>query len=139
MEAWADHMLGAALGLQGRYGEAERAFRAALDHFDAVGDVSGLAIVFGDFAIFIRAGGDLEAAARLDLMSRELARTTGTNLIEVSSEAFPSVWFVTKPEHLAPGRYEAIAAEVAGMSLDEMVAYARSLPEAADASRASGQ
>ncbi len=130
MEAWADHMLGAAYAVLGQPDEALRTFGAALDHFVAVGDVSGIALALGDFGVAARAFGKLETAARLDLMARTLARAIGANILDASASSFPGIWSATTPEELPPGRYEAIAAEVAALSLDEMVAYARSIPGA---------
>jgi predicted ATPase/class 3 adenylate cyclase len=127
MEAWADHMLGAVYGVLGRPEEAARAFADALDHFEAVGDVSGIALSLGDFALAARALGEPETAVRLDLMAHDLARSIGANLLDASMTAFPGIWYASNREDLPPGRYDEIAAEVAGLSLDEMVAYARSL------------
>ncbi|HEU4673888.1 MAG TPA: adenylate/guanylate cyclase domain-containing protein [Candidatus Limnocylindrales bacterium] len=135
MEAWADHMLGAVYAVLGRPEEAARTFGAALDHFEAVGDVSGIALSLGDFALAARALGQPDSAARLDLMAQTLARSIGANLLDASVAAFPGVWYATKPEDLPPGRYDEIVAEIAGLSLDEMVAYARSLPGMAGRSR----
>jgi predicted ATPase/class 3 adenylate cyclase len=131
MEAWADHMLGASLALQDRIDEAVESFIASLRHFEQVGDVSGLAIALGDLSIFERRSGNIERAARLWLAGRDLARATGMNLLEVSLSAFPGVWVETTAEDLPPGRFDDIAAEVAGWSLDEMLAYARGAVESA--------
>jgi predicted ATPase/class 3 adenylate cyclase len=125
MEAWADHMLGSALAFRGHFDEADAAFTASLDHFEEVGDVAGISIVLGDLAIGEFRRGLLERSARLWLASRELSRTTGVNLMEATMSAFPNIWVAATAEDLPPGRYEEIAREVRGWSLDDMLAYAR--------------
>jgi tetratricopeptide (TPR) repeat protein len=125
MEAWADHMLGATLAYTGRHGEGETAFLAALDHFASVGDVAGVSIVLSDLGIGAHWRRDFERAAHLDLMAIELARTTGVNVLQATIASWPALWNRTQPADLPPGRWEEIAVEVAGWSLDDMLAYAR--------------
>jgi predicted ATPase/class 3 adenylate cyclase len=132
MEAWADHMLGATLAFQGRFDEAEPAFDAALRHFDEVADVAGISIVLSDLAIGERWRGDAERAAHLSLASTALGKATGINLMEASIAAFPKIWVPPNPDDLPPGRFEEIAREVAGWSLDEALAYARQPGPSAD-------
>ncbi len=127
MEAWADHMLGAALAFRDEFDEADAVFTASLDHFEEVGDVAGIAIVLGDLAIGEYRRGHLERSARLWLSSRELSRTTGVNLMEATMSAFPNIWVSATAEDLPPGRYDELAAEVRGWSLDDMLAYARAI------------
>ncbi len=138
MEAWANHMLGAALTLQQRDDEASAVFGEALDHFEAVGDVSGIAIVLADVGLIHYRRGDFERAARLALAARELGRSTGINLMQASLAAFPDIWVEPGPSDLPPGRYDELVREVAGWSLDDALAYARSAREAAAASPDAG-
>jgi len=125
MEAWSDHMLGAALVLQDRFDEAAPPFNASLRHFEEVGDVSGIALALADLSVTERRHADAERAARLWLAGRSLARATGINLLEASLVAFPDIWVEVGPDDLPPGRFEALEREVEAWSLDEMLAYAR--------------
>jgi predicted ATPase len=125
MEAWADHMLGAALVLQGRYEEADEAFVSEVRQFDQVGDVSGIAIAVADLSLVERHRGNLERAVRLWLAGRSLARATGMNLLEESLTSFPGIWVEARPEELPPGMFEKVERDVEGWSLDDTLAYAR--------------
>ena len=134
MEAWAAHMLGAALALQRRDAEAAATFAAALEHFEEVGDVSGIALAVADLSIVEARHGRVDRAAHLWLAGRTLARATGMNLLETSLAAFPGIWMETQPTDLPDGRFAEIEREVEAWSLDDTLAYARASTRAGDPS-----
>ena len=55
-------------------------WREALEHFAAVGDVSGVTILLGDFSLLATAEGDVLRAVRLDAASLRLADVGGAQL-----------------------------------------------------------
>jgi predicted ATPase/class 3 adenylate cyclase len=124
MEAWADHMLGAALALEARYDEAEAAFDAGLRHFEVVGDISGIALGIADLSVVERKRGDLERAARLWLAGQSVSHAAGMNLLEITLTSFPGIWQAVTPADMPPGRYEELAREVDSWSLDDALSYA---------------
>jgi predicted ATPase/class 3 adenylate cyclase len=128
MEAWADHMLGAALALEARYDEAEAAFDAGLRHFEAVGDISGIALGIADLSVVERKRGHLERAARLWLAGQSISHGAGMNLLEITLTSFPGIWQAVTPADMPPGRYDEIEREVDGWSLDDALVYAHASP-----------
>jgi len=55
-------------------------WREAMEHFAAVGDVSGITILLGDFGLDAVSEGDLPRAVRLKAASERLATAGGTGL-----------------------------------------------------------
>ena len=90
-------------------------------HFAAVGDVSGITIFLGDFALVAAAKGDLPRAARLRAASDKLADQGGAQLGTVGS---PLDDLLPEMTRLSPEALRAAEDEGRGMTLDQAVAYA---------------
>ena len=124
MEAWALHMLGAALTQSGDIEEARRHLFHAIRHFQDAGDAAGLTMTLDDMSAVAIVEGDLPRAARLRGAARNLSAETGANLASVVEDAFdkgprPGVRAAMSPEDV-----ERYGAEGAAMTLDDAVAYA---------------
>ncbi len=118
---WALHTLGLAYsGLGGTVAQSQPLWREALEHFAAVGDISGITIMLGDFAILANAEGDPLRAVRLNAASDRLAASGGTGLGQMATGVISVIPDLTG---LDPAEVEAAAAEGARMTLDEAVAY----------------
>jgi predicted ATPase/class 3 adenylate cyclase len=124
MEAWSLHML--ALVTIGRedaspaLGYAQHALR----HFRDGGDVAGITLVLDDLASIAVVQGDAPRAARLYGGARHLQQTTGTDLANYVEETYKQYSAPSPRDAVSPEDFERYAAEGAGMSLDELVAYA---------------
>ncbi len=131
MEAWSLHMLGLSVTGQRRWDDANEIARHALRHFHEAGDVSGVILVLDDLAIIATGLGDLDRAGRLWGAARHLQRRTGTALADYV-EKTNSLFGVAIPgDVLSPTALEALSAEGAAMSLDEVVTYALGVPAGA--------
>ena len=120
--AWALHTLGLAYANLGEVTtRSEPLWREALEHFAAVGDVSGITILLGDFAILATARGDPLRAVRLDAAADRLAHSGGTGL---GSLAARPTGIVPDTSALDPAEVETAAAEGGRMTVDAAVAYA---------------
>jgi hypothetical protein len=102
-------------------------WREATEHFAAVGDVSGITIMLGDFGLDAIAEGDLLRAVRLKVASEKLATSGGTglgNLFHKLEETYSGV------EALDPGDLKAAIERGLAMSVDQAVEYALALAPA---------
>jgi predicted ATPase/class 3 adenylate cyclase len=122
--AWALRMLGLAHhGLGQTTTQAGPLWREALEHFAAVGDVSGVTIMLGDFSLLATAEGDILRAVRLDAASLRLADVGGVQLGTITGrieEGRPD----TSP--LDPAAVQAATDEGRAMTVDQAVEYALS-------------
>ena len=128
MEAWSLHMLGLAILGQRRYLDGLEVIRHALRHFFEAGDVAGVTLVLDDLAIVAIGLGDEDRAGRLWGAARHLQQRTGTGLADYVQQNNALFGVPTPKDELAPERLEALAAEGAAMSLDDVVAYALEVP-----------
>ena len=120
--SWALHTLGLAYsGLGETVAQAQPLWREALEHFAAVGDISGITILLGDFAILANAQGDPLRAVRLNAASDRLATSGGTGLGQMATGIISVIPDVAG---LDPAVVEAAAAEGGRMTVDQAVAYA---------------
>jgi len=120
--AWAQHTLGLAYsGLGETVTQSQPLWREAFEHFAAVGDISGITIMLGDFAILANAEGDPVRAVRLNAASDRLATAGGTALGQMATGIISVVPDVTG---IDPAEVEAAAAEGGRMTVDQAVAYA---------------
>jgi predicted ATPase/class 3 adenylate cyclase len=124
MEAWSLHMLGGAQLRLGQLVLAADNLTHALRHFQDAGDAAGLTLVFDDLSSLALAQGDVERAARLWGVARNLTNTTGAGLA-----GFVSGWIEQQDQPnvvrtLAPDVLEGLAREGVAMSIDAAVTYA---------------
>ena len=127
--AWALHTLGLIYHRLGQtVSHSAPLWREALQHFAAVGDVSGITILLGDFSLLAGVEGDLLRSVRLDAASVRLAGAGGAmlgSLIARMEEGRPD----TSP--LDPAAVQAAYDEGQAMTMDQAVAYALARPPAA--------
>lgn len=120
--AWALRMLGLAYhGLGQTTSHSEPPWREALEHFVAVGDVSGVTILLGDFSLLAAAAGDVLRAVRLDAASLRLADVGGVQLGSLAGrieEGRPDV------RSIDPAAVAAAIDEGRRMSVEQAVEYA---------------
>ncbi|MGD0123697.1 MAG: adenylate/guanylate cyclase domain-containing protein [Candidatus Limnocylindrales bacterium] len=120
--AWAFHTLGLAYDKLGEtVARSGPLWREALEHFAAVGDISGMTILLGDFGILAAAEGEILRAVRLSSAADRLAHTGGTQLGSVSEQ---TTAIHPDTSALDPAEVEAAVTEGARMTVDEAVAYA---------------
>ena len=131
MEAWSLHMIALAEIGQGHFGEARGIARHALQHFHEAGDTSGVTLVIDDLALIAVDDQDLVRAGRLWGAARHLQETTGTALAGVVEQSFDLFGVPTPPMVMAADDLARTSAEGAAMGLDEVVAYALEVEEAA--------
>jgi predicted ATPase/class 3 adenylate cyclase len=122
--AWALHTLGLAYNRLGQtVTDATPLWHEAMEHFAAVGDVSGITILLGDFMLLAVAEGDLLRAIRLNAASERLANVGGTGLgtlFHRMEQTYPDVATIDPTEVKA-----AIEGGLA-MTVDQAVEYALS-------------
>lgn len=119
---WALHTLGLAYsGLGETVTQSQPLWREALGHFAGVGDISGITIMLGDFAILANAEGDPLRAVRLNAAAERMASTGGTGLGALATGIISAAPDLTGIE---PAEVEAAAAAGGRMTVDEAVAYA---------------
>ena len=124
MEAWSLHMLALVqIGL-GKSDEAAAHARAALRHFDRVGDVAGITLILDDLASLAAKVGDGPRAARLFGAARRVQATSGTELAMYVDEVYQQFDAPSPRSALPPDEFERYAAEGSAMRLEEAVAYA---------------
>jgi tetratricopeptide (TPR) repeat protein len=132
--AWALRMLGLAYhGLGQTTSHSAPLWREALEHFAAVGDVSGVTIMLGDFSLLAAAEGDVLRAIRLDAASLRLAGVGGVLLGSLAGrieEGRPDA------SALDPAAVQAVIDEGRAMSMDEAVSYALTSTPAVSTARA---
>jgi predicted ATPase len=120
--AWALHTLGLAYNKLGAtLTHAVPLWREALEHFAAVGDVSGITILLADYGLAAVAEGDLLRAVRLDAASERMASAGGTGLGNITrkfEETYPDV------ATLDPAEVQAAVDAGLQMTIDESVEYA---------------
>ena len=120
--AWALHTLGLAYHKLGETrSRAVPLWREATEHFAAVGDVSGITIMLGDFGLDAIADGDLLKAVSLKVASEKLATSGGTglaNLFHQLEETYSGV------DALDPVDLKAAIERGLAMSVDQAVEYA---------------
>ncbi len=120
--AWALRMLGLAYhGLGQTTSHSAPLWREALEHFAAVGDVSGVTILLGDFSLLATAAGDVLRAVRLDAASLRLADVGGAQLGSLAGrieEGRPDA------SSLDPVAVAAAVEEGRRMSVEQAVEYA---------------
>jgi tetratricopeptide (TPR) repeat protein len=120
--AWALHTLGLAYNRLGQTAtHSAPLWHEALEHFAAVGDVSGITILLGDFGLVAIAEGDLARAIRLKAASERLADAGGTglgNLFHTMEKTYLEV------ARLAPVEVQAAIESGLAMTVEQAVAYA---------------
>lgn len=123
--AWTLHMVGLGHYGLGNLAEALRYKRAALDHFRAVGDLSGIYLLLTDLALIAEAAEQDELSMRLLGAVDALSTQTGSGLAEPQWGQFPRER--RSEDALGPERAAALRAEGAALSLDEVLALADGL------------
>ena len=119
---WALHTLGLAYsGLGETVTQSQPLWREALGRFAGVGDISGITIMLGDFAILANVEGKPLRAVRLLAAADRLASTGGTGLGALATGIISAAPDLTG---IDPAEVEAAAAEGGRMTVDEAVAYA---------------
>jgi predicted ATPase/class 3 adenylate cyclase len=120
--SWALHTLGLAYHRLGATrSHAVPLWREALAHFAAVGDVSGITILLGDFGLDAVSDGDMLRAVRLKVASERLATAGGTglgNLFHQLEETYSGV------EALDPVDLHAAIESGLAMTVEQAVEYA---------------
>ena len=125
MEAWALHMIGVVHVLLEDFAAADEAFRHALRHFRAAGDITGQAIAVEDYATLALTSGDKERGIRLWAASRRIQETLGTGLVQAQiNTAGQQAWVDPEPGDATPERRAELEAEGRAMTLDEALTYA---------------
>jgi predicted ATPase/class 3 adenylate cyclase len=122
--AWALRMLGLAYHRLGQtIAQAAPLWREALEHFSAVGDVSGVTILLGDFSLVAAAEGDVLRSIRLDAASLRLADVGGVMLGSTAGRVEEG-----RPDTASLDQTEVAAAIDEGrrMSVEQAVEYALS-------------
>jgi predicted ATPase/class 3 adenylate cyclase len=125
--SWALHTLGLAYHRLGEtISKSELVWIEALRHFAGVGDVSGITIVLGDFALAAGARNDVLRSIRLDAAADRLAHTGGAQLGTMVGSQEP------RPDKSAldPAAIQAAIADGERMTMDQAVAYALKLEDA---------
>jgi predicted ATPase/class 3 adenylate cyclase len=123
MEAWSLHMLSTTLVIQARLAEAGVVSRHALRHFYEAGDVSGITLTLDVQSAVALGLGERLRGGRLWAAARQLQQVSGTGLAEWDARVFALMPYGVS-NVFAPPELEAVAAEAAGLSLSEVVAYA---------------
>lgn len=122
--AWALHTLGLAYNKLGQtVTNSAPLWREALEHFAAVGDVSGITILLGDFGLVAIADGDLPRAITLKAASERLAASGGTglgNLFHTMEKTYVGV------AALDPAEVQVSIDAGLAMTVDQAVEYALS-------------
>jgi predicted ATPase/class 3 adenylate cyclase len=138
--AWALHTLGLAHHRLGQtIPNSEPLWREALEHFAAVGDVSGITILLGDFSLLASAQGDEVRAVVLDAASLRIADVGGILLGAVvgrEAEGRPEV-SASDPAAAAAATQAAID-KGRSMTVDQAVEYALARTPAVASSSAAG-
>ena len=120
--SWALHTLGLAYYRLGQSrSHAVPLWREALEHFAAVGDVSGITILLGDFGLDAVSEGDLPRAVRLKAASERLATAGGTglgNLFHELEQTYAGV------QTLDPVDLQAAVESGLAMTVEQAVEYA---------------
>jgi len=119
--AWALHTFGLAHNRLGQtLTHAVPLWRKALEHFAAVGDVSGMTILLADFGLVAVAEGDPLRAVRLDAATERLASAeTGlANITRQFEDTYPDV------ARFDPAEVQAAIDAGRGTTLDQAVEYA---------------
>ncbi len=125
MEAWALHMTGVANVQLKDFSAADDAFRHALRHFLAAGDITGQAIILEDYATLALASGDKERGIRLWASSRRIQETLGAGLVQAQIDAAgQQAWLDPEPGDATPERRAELEAEGRSWTLEETLAYA---------------
>jgi len=120
--AWALHTLGLAYNRLGQaVTHAAPLWREAMEHFAAVGDVSGITLLLADFGLVAVAEGDLLRAIRLNAASERLASVGGTGLSAVTRQ-FEEAG--TEDVKLDPADVQAAIDAGRAMTVDQAVEYA---------------
>ena len=119
--AWALHTLGLAYNRLGEtVARSEPLWRESLGHFAAVGDLSGITILLGDFSLLAIAEGDMIRALRLNTASDQLAKTGGAELGHLVAE-----YQEANPEaKLTPAEVQAAVEYGQRLTVDQAVEYA---------------
>jgi len=135
--AWALHTLGLAYARFGQTSShAAPLWREAMEHFAAVGDISGITILLGDYVLLAVAEGELLRAVRLMAASERLASVGGTglgNLFHRLERTYPEV------ASLDPVAVQGAIDGGQQMSVPEAVEYALSGDPALATSKAARQ
>jgi tetratricopeptide (TPR) repeat protein len=120
--AWALHTLGLAYNRLGQaVTHAAPLWREAMEHFAAVGDVSGITLLLADFGLVAVAEGDLLRAIRLNAASERLASVGGTGLSAVTRQFEEAS---TEDVKLDPADVQAAIDAGRAMTVDQAVEYA---------------
>jgi tetratricopeptide (TPR) repeat protein len=123
MEAWSLHMLTVTVLIQTRAEEAGEASRDALRLFAAAGDVSGTTLSLDVLAGVAMAQGQRDRGGRLWGAGRRLQQAAGIGLAEWDRKIISMMPFAVE-RVLGPAELDRLAAEGAGLTLAETVAYA---------------
>ena len=124
MEAWALHMMGVSNVLIGDFPAADEAFRHALRHFVAAGDITGQSLIVDDFATLALSSGDKERGIRLWGAARRIQQTLGTGLVQAQISSAARAWSEPGPDDATPERRAELEAEGRALTLEEALAYA---------------
>jgi tetratricopeptide (TPR) repeat protein len=120
--SWALHTLGLACYRLGQSrSHAVPLWREAMEHFAAVGDVSGITILLGDFGLDAVSEGDLPRAVRLKAASERLATAGGTglgNLFHELEQTYAGI------QTLDPVDLQAAVESGLAMTVEQAVEYA---------------
>ena len=120
--AWAQHTLGLSYNKLGEtLTRAAPLWREAMDHFAAVGDVSGITILLRDFSLVARARGWTLREVRLVAASEKIADEGGAM---ISARNAADEEGVPQTERLDPADVASAVADGRRMSVAEAVAYA---------------
>lgn len=121
MEAWAHHVRTLPLVGLGRIDEAGVSARTGMSHFNAVGDLPGVAMALRYLSGLAILNKDWAKAGRLFGAAERLLASTGAGLTAYLEDVF----LKSNPEEILPkDRLAELAEEGAAMSLDEIVDYA---------------
>ena len=123
MEAWALQMLATSLVMRDRAGEAREPARHALRHFHEGSDVAGITLALDVLSAVSMAAGEPATGGRLWGAARALQRASGTGLADWDEMMFSTKAYGVRAA-LEPDALERLAAEGAGLPLDDAVACA---------------
>jgi predicted ATPase/class 3 adenylate cyclase len=120
---WCYHGIGVAAAELGDFGEARRALSDGLNLFVRVGDVTGIAMLLGDFAMLEGQRGECERASRLHGASLTAEQLSGQGLVSNLADFFPGLLDSIRGG-LSEEEHGRLVDEGRAMSTEEAVRYA---------------
>jgi predicted ATPase/class 3 adenylate cyclase len=120
--SWSLHMLAATETQSGDFDAAREHLLEALGLLESSGEITGIVLVFDDFARLAGRMGDLPRAARLTAAARRLQDETEAFLADFTNELYVGYRDADPTDPDDAARY---AAEGRALSLEEGIAYAR--------------